>query len=33
LSAAQDNADAENSLGKLYEDGCGVKENYTFAAA
>jgi TPR repeat protein len=32
LSAAQDNADAENSLGKLYEKGRGVKQDYVLAA-
>jgi TPR repeat protein len=33
LSAAQDNADAENSLGKLHENGGGVKPDYILAAA
>jgi len=33
LAAAQDNADAENSLGKLYEDGRGLKQDYELAAA
>jgi uncharacterized protein len=33
LAAAQNNADAENSLGKLCEDGRGVKPDYQLAAA
>jgi hypothetical protein len=33
LSAAPDNADAESSLGKPYEDGRSVKQDYVLAAA